>query len=131
MNLPLAYLVIAIGSMFGGLARYGCGLLVAVWWGTAFPWGTLVVNIVGSFVIGGFATLTAPDGRIYVGSLGRQFVMLGFCGGYTTFSAFSLETLELLQRGEPLAAGGYIVLSLALGLLGVWFGHVLARKVNE
>jgi fluoride exporter len=131
MNLLLAYLVIATGSMLGGLARYGCGLLAVAWWGPVFPWGTLVINIIGSFVIGGFATLTGPDGRIYVGPLGRQFVMVGLCGGYTTFSAFSLETLELLQRGEALAAAGYVALSLVLSLLAVWLGHALAQKVNE
>lgn len=131
MNLLLAYLVIAVGSMLGGLARYGCGLLAAAWWGAAFPWGTLFINILGSLVIGGFATLTGPDGRIYVGPLGRQFVMVGLCGGYTTFSSFSLETLQLLQRGETFAAVGYILLSLVLGLFAVWLGHALAQKLNE
>lgn len=131
MNLLLTYLVIAIGSMLGGLARYGCGLLAAAWWGAAFPWGTLFINILGSFVIGGFATLTGPDGRIYVGPLGRQFVMVGLCGGYTTFSSFSLETLELVQRGQVPAAGSYVALSLVLCLLAVWLGHALAQKINK
>lgn len=126
----VTYLVIAIGSALGGLARYGCGLLAVALWGAAFPWGTLIINIVGSFVIGGFATLTGPDGRVYVAPLGRQFVMVGLCGGYTTFSAFSLETLGLLQR-RPLAGASYIALSLVLCLLGVWLGHALARKANE
>ncbi|HXZ02996.1 MAG TPA: fluoride efflux transporter CrcB [Stellaceae bacterium] len=131
MNFLVTYLVIAIGSALGGLARYGCGVLAAALGGTVFPWGTLLVNLIGSFVIGGFATLTAPDGRLYVSPLGRQFVMVGLCGGYTTFSAFSLETLELLQHGRPLAASSDVALSLVLGLLAVWLGHRLARKVNE
>jgi fluoride exporter len=104
--------------------------LAVALWGAAFPWGTLIINIVGSFVIGGFATLTAPDGRVYVGTLGRQFVMVGLCGGYTTFSSFSLETFGLLQR-QPLAGASYITLSLVLCLFAVWLGHALARKVNE
>ncbi|HUC64034.1 MAG TPA: fluoride efflux transporter CrcB [Stellaceae bacterium] len=130
MNLLVTYLVIALGSALGGVARYGCGLLAVALWGVTFPWGTLIINIVGSFVIGGFATLTAPDGRVYVGTLGRQFVMVGLCGGYTTFSSFSLETFGLLQR-QPLAGAAYIALSLVLCLLAVWVGHALARKVNE
>lgn len=130
MNLLVTYLVIALGSALGGVARYGCGLLAVALWGVTFPWGTLIINIVGSFVIGGFATLTAPDGRVYVGTLGRQFVMVGLCGGYTTFSSFSLETFGLLQR-QPLAGAAYIALSLVLCLFAVWVGHALARKVNE
>jgi fluoride exporter len=130
MNVLVTYLVIALGSALGGVARYGCGLLAVALWGAAFPWGTLIVNILGSFVIGGFATLTAPDGRLYVGPLGRQFVMVGLCGGYTTFSSFSLETFGLLQQ-RPLAGASYIGLSLVLCLLAVWLGHALARKANE
>ncbi len=131
MKLLVTYLVIGIGSALGGLARYGCGLAAAALLGHAFPWGTVLVNIVGSFVIGGFATLTGPDGRVYVGPLGRQFVMVGLCGGYTTFSAFSLESLELLQQGRGAAALANIALSLVLCLLAVWLGHAVAQKANE
>jgi CrcB protein len=131
MNLIATYLVIAIGSALGGLARYGCGLLAVAAWGPAFPWGTVLINLGGSFVIGGFATLTGPDGRLYVSPLGRQFVMVGLCGGYTTFSAFSLETLALFQQGRPLAALGYVGLTLMLGLGAVWVADEIARKVNE
>ncbi len=131
MNLLVAYLVIGIGSALGGLARYGTGALAVALWGAVFPWGTILINILGSLVIGGFATLTGPDGRIYIGSLGRQFVMIGLCGGYTTFSSFSLESLQLLQQGRPLAAGANIALSLVLCLLAVWIGHVLAQRANK
>lgn len=131
MNLLVTYLAIGIGSALGGAARYGCGLAAAWAWGTGFPWGTIVINIVGSLVIGGFAELTGPDGRLLVGTLGRQFVMIGICGGYTTFSSFSLETLGLLQSGRPLAALANVMLSLVLCLGAVWTGHVLARKANE
>ena len=131
MNPLITYLVIGLGSALGGLARYGCGLLAAALGAVAFPWGTIVINLIGSFVIGGFATLTGPDGRLYVPPLGRQFVMVGLCGGYTTFSAFSLETLDLAQRGRPLAALANVALSLLLGLGAVWLGDAIARKVNE
>jgi CrcB protein len=131
MNLLVAYLVIGIGSALGGAARYGCGLAAAWLWGTGFPWGTIFINVTGSLIIGGFAELTGPGGRLLVGTLGRQFVMIGICGGYTTFSSYSLETLALLQGGRPLAALANVLLSLVLCLGAVWGGQVLARKANE
>lgn len=131
MNLLVTYIVIGIGSALGGLARYGTGMLAVALLGPAFPWGTILINILGSFIIGGFATLTGPDGRVYVGPLGRQFVMVGLCGGYTTFSAFSLESFALLQQGRLLAAGANIALSLVLCLPAAWLGHVLAQKANR
>lgn len=124
------YLWIALGSAIGGVARYWCSGLVARAFGETFPWGTLIVNVLGSFVIGFFATLTAPDGRLFVGSTTRQFVMIGLCGGYTTFSSFSLQTLNLLNEGEWLYAGANITLSVLLCLIGVWAGHVLALSLN-
>lgn len=131
MNLVAAYLVIGLGSALGGLARYGCGLAAVALWGTGFPWGTILINILGSLVIGLFASLTGPDGRLLIGTLGRQFVMLGLCGGYTTFSAFSLETLNLLRSGRALAAGANVLVSVALCLLAVWIGHAMARRLNQ
>ena len=89
-----AYLWIAVGSALGGMARFWCSGLTARLVGETFPWGTMFVNVVGSFIIGFFATLTGPDGRIFADTLTRQFVMLGVCGGYTTFSSFSLQTLS-------------------------------------
>lgn len=126
-----SYFWIAVGSALGGMGRYWCSGIIANAFGETFPWGTLVVNVVGSFVIGFFATLTAPDGRLFVGSTARQFVMVGLCGGYTTFSSFSLQTLNLVREGEMLRAGGNIVLSVALCLLGVWLGHVAAAALNQ
>jgi CrcB protein len=131
MNPVAAYLSIGVGSALGGAARYGCGLLAAALWPVAFPWMTIVINIIGSFVIGLFATLTGPDGRLLVGTLGRQFVMVGLCGGYTTFSAFSLETYDLLRAGRTLTAGANVVLSLAFCLIAVWLGHRIARRLNR
>ncbi len=126
----LIYLWIAVGSALGGVARYWLSGFVADRIGQTFPWGTLIVNVTGSFVIGFFGTLTGPDGRLLVGSTARQFVMIGICGGYTTFSSFSLQTLTLAQDGEWLWAGGNIVLSVVLCLLAVWLGHVSALALN-
>ncbi len=93
-------------------------------------WGTLIVNVSGSFVIGVFATLTGPEGRWLASASFRQFFMLGVCGGYTTFSSFSLQTLTLAEDGLWFRAGANAVLSLVLCLLGVWLGHALALQLN-
>ena len=126
-----AYLWVAIGSALGGMARYGCSGVAAVLIGETFPWGTLIVNVAGSFMIGFFATLTGPGGRVFVSSAASQFVMLGFCGGFTTFSSFSLQTLNLLHDGEWLRAGGNIVGSVILCLIAVWAGYLLAASINS
>ena len=126
----VTYLWIAIGSALGGMARYWCSGVVARMFGETFPWGTLFVNVTGSFIIGFFATLTGPDGRMFAGSTTRQFVMLGMLGGFTTFSSFSLQTLNLAGDGEWLQAGGNVVGSVVLCLLAVWLGHLLAVSIN-
>ena len=125
-----SYLWIAIGSALGGVARYWFSGVVARLIGETFPWGTLFINVIGSFIIGFFATLTGPDGRILVPSVARQFVMIGLCGGFTTFSSFSLQTLNLATDGEYLYAGLNIVLSVVLCLLAVWLGSILATGLN-
>jgi fluoride exporter len=125
------YIWIMIGSALGGAARYWCSGFVADRIGETFPWGTISVNVIGSFVIGFFATVTGPDGRFLVGTTARQFVMIGLCGGYTTFSSFSLQTLSLARDGEWARAGGNIGLSVALCLLAVWLGHVAAAALNQ
>ena len=127
----MLYFWVMLGSALGGGARYWCSGFAAQHFGTAFPAGTILVNVVGSFVIGFFATLTAPDGRLPAGSEARLFVMVGFCGGYTTFSAFSLETLRLIRAGEAGLAGANIGLSFALCLIAVWLGHVAALWINQ
>lgn len=121
-----AYTAIAIGSALGGMARYWCSGIAARLIGETFPWGTLIVNIVGSFVIGFFGTLTGPEGRMFVGTTARQFVMVGICGGYTTFSSFSLQTLALMNDGEWIQSGANIGLSVALCLVAVWAGQSAA-----
>ena len=122
---------IALGSALGGALRYWCSGLVARWVGETFPWGTIVVNVVGSLLIGLFATLSGPDGRLFVGTTARQFVMLGLLGGFTTFSSFSLQTLALAQNGEWIQAATNIVGSVLLCLMGVWLGHALAVAINH
>ncbi len=124
------YIWIAIGSAIGGVSRYFCSGLTARLIGETFPWGTFLVNVVGSFVIGFFAALTGPDGRVYASSTARQFVMTGICGGYTTFSSFSLQTLNLMNDGEWLRAGGNIGLSVVCCMVSVWAGHMLATSLN-
>jgi CrcB protein len=128
--LDMDYFWVAVGSALGGMARYWCSDVAARVTGQTFPWGTLIVNAVGSFVIGLFATLTGPDGRLFIASNARIFVMVGLCGGYTTFSAFSLQTLNLVQDGEWLQAGSNVVGSVILCLLAVAAGHWLAGVVN-
>ena len=126
----LAYVWVALGGALGTTARYWLSGVVARSIGETFPWGTLVINVSGSFVIGFFAALTGPDGRWFVGSNARQFVMIGICGGYTTFSSFSLQTLSLANDGEWLRAGANIGLSVALCLIAVSVGVALAGLIN-
>jgi CrcB protein len=126
----LTWFVVALGSAIGGVSRYGVGLAVVRLWGQDFPIGTLLINVVGSFIIGLYGALTLADGPLPASSDMRAFVMIGFCGGFTTFSAFSLQTLELLRAGELYAAGLYILLSNALCLAGVFLGYWLATRVG-
>lgn len=126
------YLWIAFGSSLGGVARYALSGFVAHRFGETFPWGTLLINVSGSFVIGFFATLTAPpDGRFLVGGPARQFVMTGIIGGYTTYSSFSLQTLSLARDGEWFRSGAYAVGTFALCFFAVWLGHVCAAWLNS
>jgi CrcB protein len=127
----LIVVAVALGSALGGVARYGLSGLVARSFGETFPWGTLIVNVLGSFLIGFVATLTGPDGRVLVSPVARQFWMPGIFGGFTTFSSFSLQTLSLAQDGEWTRALANVTLSVALCLLGVWLGASLAAAVNR
>ena len=120
-----------VGSALGGGLRYFFSGLVANHFGETFPFGTLIVNVTGSFIIGFFATLTGPDGRVLVRTEARQFFMTGICGGYTTFSSFSLQTLNLVRDGQMAFAGANVGASVALCLLAVWAGHVAALSINQ
>ncbi len=125
------YLWVALGSALGGMARFWMSGLVAERVGEVFPWGTMTVNVAGSFIIGLFGTLTAADGRFLVSPEVRVLVLVGFCGGFTTFSSFSLQTMALAQDGEWLWAGGNIVLSVLVCLVAVWLGHSIAMVINR
>jgi len=125
------YLWIALGSALGGIARYWMSGLAETHFGDAFPWGTLTVNVLGSFLIGLIATLTSSDGRFFAGVEARQFLMIGVCGGYTTFSTFSIQTLELLRNGELYRASAYVVASVLLCVIAVWLGYAVSAGLNQ
>ena len=118
-----------VGSALGGMARYGMSGAVARRIGETFPWGTLVVNVSGSFVIGLFGALVAPGGALAGEAAAGVFVMTGLCGGYTTFSSFSLQTLNLARGGEWSRALANIIASTALCLLAVWAGFALGALI--
>ena len=123
-------MMVGISGALGSMARYACSLALARWFGEVFPWGTLFVNATGSFVIGFFFALTAVGGRLLVSPDWRLFVTVGFCGGYTTFSSFSLQTLALLRGGDWRLAGLNAFGSLALCMLAVWLGFLCAAALN-
>ena len=123
------YLWIAVGGALGSMTRFWLAALVAEILGPQFPWGTILINIVGSFVIGFFATFTGPAGRIPASFNMRAFVMVGICGGFTTFSAFSLQTLDLARQDHWAQAGGNVLISVVICLLAVWAGHALAAAM--
>ena len=127
----ILYFLVGLGGALGSMARFWASGLVASQIGETFPWGTLVVNVTGSFIIGFVATLTGPDGRVFASSNSRQFILTGICGGYTTFSSFSLQTLNLVRDGEWLRAGGNITGSVVTCLLAVWLGHLAAASLNQ
>ena len=126
----ITYLWIAIGSALGGAARYALTLWAARAWGETFPWGTLLINVLGSFVIGLFFNLTMADGPLPASAHLRLFVMAGLCGGFTTFSAFSLQALLLLRGGEWVSGFAYMAGSVVLCLAAVLLGHWLGARIG-
>jgi fluoride exporter len=127
----LLYLLIALGGALGSVARFSLNGFISAQVGATFPWGTLLVNVSGSFLIGFFFTLTEPGGRVVASSNTRQFFMTGICGGYTTFSSFSLQTLTLAREGEWFRAGANTVGSVVACLVAVWLGHLAAAYLNQ
>jgi CrcB protein len=125
------YVAVSVGAVMGSVLRALASLAAMHWLGPEFPWGTLFVNIVGSFAIGFYATMAGPDGRIFAGTGQRQFVMTGVCGGFTTFSAFSLEAFLSLHAGKFAEAGLYVGVSVVTWLAATWFGHMLASRLNR
>jgi CrcB protein len=127
----ILYLWVGLGSALGGMSRYFVSGWVAVRWGETFPLGTLVVNVTGSFVIGFLALMAAGDGRMLLSPTARTFLIIGFLGGYTTFSSFSLQTLLLARDGEWLYAFLNIAGSVVLCLFAVYLGAVTAAWLNR
>lgn len=123
-------LLVMIGGALGTLARYAVSV-VASPISHDLPWGTIIINVTGSFVIGLFATLTLAHGRFPVSDNVRLFVMIGLCGGYTTFSSFSLQTLDLMRDGALGRAFVNVAASMLLCIAAVAAGHVVAMHVNE
>lgn len=121
-----SYLLVGLGSGFGGMARFGVSDIVLRLspdeGGLRFPWGTLVANVSGCFLIAVLAALVLGDGRPMLDPAGRQLLMVGFLGGYTTFSTFSLQTLELALAGDWATAGLNVVVSVVLCLAAVSLG---------
>jgi len=122
-------LIIMAGGALGTLARYLISVLAAPISGN-LPWGTIIINITGSFIIGLFGTLTLAHGRFPVSENMRLFVMIGLCGGYTTFSSFSLQTLDLMRTGAMTRAGVNIAASVVLCVAAVSAGHLIASYFN-
>src|ERR1700722_20892585 len=122
----MSYLWVTIGSALGGLPRYAIPRLTLTQ-SIAFPYGTIFINVLGSFVIGYFGTLTLQSGRYPVSDNVRLFVMVGICGGFTTFSSFSLQTFDLLRSDAWGRALANVALSVVLCLTAVAVGHRLAQ----
>jgi CrcB protein len=122
---------VSLGSALGGAGRYWLSGVIATRVGESFPWGTLSVNLLGSAAIGLLAALSLPEGRFLISAPWRQFLMLGVLGGFTTFSSFSLQTLQLAQDGEWLRAGSYVLGSVLLCLAGVWVGFAAGAFFNR
>lgn len=121
-----AYLLVGIGGGLGAMARYGFGTLAGRVWGTAFPLGTLMINVLGSLAMGllvGLLARTLPEGQNEI----RLFVAVGVLGGFTTFSAFSLDAITLFERGDVLAGVGYVLLSVVLSVLALYLGLLITR----
>jgi fluoride exporter len=127
----VSYFLIGLGGAIGSVVRFWVSGLIASRFGQTFPLGTLVVNVTGSFAIGLFAALSEPEGRWLINPSLRQFLMIGICGGYTTFSSFSLQTLALIQEGGWLHAVLNSIASFAFCLFAVWLGYLVITLLNK
>ena len=125
------YVAVGTGSAIGSLLRFMSGAVAVSGLGLSALWATGFVNVLGSFIIMFFAVLTGSDGRLFVSSVVRQFVMGGLCGGFTTFSAMSLDAFVLVRDGNPWLAGAYLVAVVGLSLLAAWIGYVVATWINR
>lgn len=123
------YFLVMFGGALGTGARFWASGFVAERAGEFFPLGTLVVNITGSFAVGLIAGFSEPGGSFLISPRVRQFLMIGVCGGYTTFSSFSLQTLDLVREGDWFKAGVNTLLSFACCLVAVWLGRIFAFTI--
>jgi CrcB protein len=122
-----AWVAVAVGGAIGSVARFWMATAMTALTGPRFPWGTLLINVLGSFVIGLVAGVTLTPDRVGMHPDIRIFLMTGICGGFTTFSAFSLQTVELLQAGDVIPAFGYAVGSVVLCVIATYCGWLLGR----
>ncbi|WP_395665173.1 fluoride efflux transporter CrcB [Methylocella sp.] len=122
-------LLVALGGALGSVSRYAVAELAAPW-SARMPVGTIVINVAGSFVIGFFGALTTAHGRFPAPEGARIFMMVGFCGGFTTFSSFSLQTFDLLRLGAPWRAFANVALSVVACLAAVAFGYACAGALG-
>ncbi len=119
----LTYLLVALGGALGSVARAWVGVTAVRLVGAGFPWGTMLINVVGSLVIGIVAaTALSPTRTLFTQEV-RIFLMVGICGGFTTFSSFSLQTFELLREGRPAAALANVALSVVLCVIATAAGY--------
>lgn len=125
------YFAVGCGAAIGSLLRFLAGVLFGSALGLGPVLATAFVNIAGSLVIAFFAALTGPDGRLLVGPAGRQFVMAGLCGGFTTLSGMSLDAFVLLLDGDAALAAIYLVAVIGLSLIAAWLGYVFAAAINR
>jgi len=123
------YLWVTLGSALGGVLRFSLGR-ITLNWNNNLPWTTILINILGSFAISFFGTLTFTGGRYPASENTRLFVMVGLCGGFTTFSSFSLQTFDLVRGGAFSRAVVNVVLSVVLCLAAVAIGHLLAQRAS-
>lgn len=120
------YILVALGGALGSMARYGTGVLVGAVWKSAFPLGTMLINIIGSAAMGlfvGYLARTTPAWQ----ADGRLFVAVGILGGFTTFSSFSLDAISMLERGDIWQAGAYVLVSVLVGIAALYCGLLLMR----
>lgn len=120
-------LLVALGGAFGSVCRYLAGNLSVRLFGLAFPWGTLAINVAGSFLIGVVAEAIAR--KFDASTELRLLLMTGVLGGFTTFSAFSLDAISLFERGAAFASAAYVVASVCLSLAAVFAGLALGRAM--
>ena len=130
MDDAAAYLWVALGGALGSVARYALGNAMTLALGADFPWGTLLINVLGSFVISFFGVLSGAQARFPVPFEARVFVTVGLCGGFTTFSSFSLQTVELARNGQPMRAALYVAASATLCITACALGYAAAAALN-